>query len=139
MTTNPHDPALQGAMTFYSCGMYPVFDRIGAEASREAADFCSNWSMEQPLCRDKKGNFPQREVPHFGKQSIVYAVTMIAAFLVWMQKGQHCDGRGPLIEAAMMGWRLYENKPPRPIEALDQERYGHTAAWNVQPEPDAAA
>lgn len=108
MTTNPYDPALVGAMTFYSAGMYPVFDRIGAEASREAADFCSQWTLEQPLCRDKKGEFPQRDVPHFGQQSIVYAATMLAAFLVWRQKGQHMASRGPLIEAALMGWRMYE-------------------------------
>ncbi len=116
MTTNPNDPALQGAMTFYSAGMYPIFDQIGAEASREAANFCSQWSQEEPLCRNKKGDFPERDIPHFGKRSIVYGITMIAAFLVWMQKGQHLASRSPLIDAALMGWMLYA-KPAAPVVA----------------------
>ena len=81
------DAAAYMAVMYYSMACYPVFARIGTEAAKEAADFCSERAMEWPLFeRNKKGEFPQYDVPHFGKKSSVYCAAIMSAFLVWTQK-----------------------------------------------------
>jgi len=35
------DPAAYGALMFYSCSIYPIFDSIGFDKAKEAANFCA--------------------------------------------------------------------------------------------------
>jgi hypothetical protein len=83
MITDPQDPALHSCLLAYSASIYPHFESIGEACSREAANFCSQWVQETPLCRDP------------------------SAFLVWMQKNQNLP-QSPLLKAASEGYILYK-------------------------------
>lgn len=107
MSIQPDDPALQGAITFYSMSIYPKFDNMGFEKAEEAAYFCGAWVAEQPLYREtkgkNKGEFPRRTIPHFGENSIIYAVALMSAFVVWKQKNKDLP-KSPLLSAASVGY-----------------------------------
>jgi hypothetical protein len=107
MITDPQDPALHSCLLAYSASIYPHFESIGEACSREAANFCSQWVQETPLCRDPSGSFPERDIPHLGKRSVIYAVAVMTAFLVWMQKNQNLP-QSPLLKAASEGYILYK-------------------------------
>lgn len=110
------NPALHGALMFYSVSCYETFDKVGFERANEAADFCSTWAMEYPLylrSEAKKGapsEFPKRDIPHFGERSSVFAIAVMSAFLVWSQKQSFPDAGFPessMLSAALDGWNLY--------------------------------
>lgn len=103
------DPALPGAITFYSAACYPIFDQIGEDKAREAADFCSQKSQEYPLwMRDKKGKFPEYDVPHFDKRSSVFCIAIMSAYLIWRQRkaGITEYPSSTFLDAANMGYML---------------------------------
>ena len=105
------DPAMTGALTFFSVSCYERFATLTPAQCQEAADFASARSGEYPLwMRGKKGEFPQYDVPHFGTRSSVYLIALMSAFLVWSQKkaGIETMPDSPLLDAALMGYKLYE-------------------------------
>lgn len=108
------DPALLTSITFYSAGIYPKFEQMGYAEAQKAANFCSDWSNEYPLWTPqttgffaKKSGFPTREIPGFGERSSVYAMAVMAAFLVWTQRtaGNELPS-SEMLEAADAGYKL---------------------------------
>lgn len=129
------DPALLASVTFYSAGIYPRFDQMGFEAAKQAADFCGEWANEYPLWirhttgfLAKKSEFPQREIPGFGERSSIYAMAVMAAFLVWTQRkaGNELPG-SELLEAADWGYKLcYGVKnEPKPNQETPETANNH--------------
>ena len=100
------DPAMHGSITFYSASIYPVFDQIGPDAAREAAQAAGSFMAECAPYKDKKGNLPKRDIPHFGERSIIYAIALSTAYLAWTFKGRNLPD-SPLLDAAMDGYRLH--------------------------------
>jgi hypothetical protein len=106
------DPAMHGAIMFFSVSCYRQFATLTPAQCQEAADFASEQAQRYPLwMRDgKTGEFPQVDVPHFGTRSSVYLMAIMSAYLVWSQKkaGVESMPDSPLLDAAVMGYRLYE-------------------------------
>jgi tryptophan-rich sensory protein len=100
------EPALLISIQFYAASLYPKFEGLGFEKSKEAANACSQWSLEEPLWMipNKK-----REIVHLGKVTSIYALAVISAFLVWTQKkiGNSIPD-SPMLLAAADGWELYK-------------------------------
>ena len=102
------DPAMIGSIIFNSVACYGVFDRLGFEKAKEAADACAEHSLRYPLwMRNEKGVFPTFDIPHFGPRSSVFCIAIQTAFLVWVYKGKDLPS-GPLMSAALDGYRLYK-------------------------------
>ncbi len=106
-----------------------MFDRTGEAAAREAVDFCQKWSFEEPLwLPNKKGQFSQKEIPHLGKRSSIFAIAVLAAFLVWSQKGE----RQPAFESERWlqicyeGWRFHQRELQAQVAREDIEANGRT-------------
>lgn len=115
--SNDIDPAIAPMIQFYACSIYPVFEQIGYDQSLEAAQACSEFSLEYPLLmRETKGKnknkFPKRYIPYFGECTGPYCVALLSAFLVWSQhltQGDHVELPGSaMLEAAQDGWDLYK-------------------------------
>lgn len=113
---NKIDPAIAPMIMWHSVAIYPVFEQLGYDQSLEAAQACSQFSLEHPLLmRETKGKnknkFPKREIPYFGECSGPYAVSLLSAFLVWSQhltQGEHVELPGSvMLEAAEEGHKLY--------------------------------
>ena len=103
------DPQMLGAIMYYSAACYPIFDQIGDDKAKEAANFCSQKSQEYPLwMRNKKGKFPEYDVPHFGKRSSVFCIAVMSAYMIWQQRkaGITEFPASVFLDAANMGWGL---------------------------------
>lgn len=109
------EPAMEMALMWYSCDIFNKFDALGDEKAKIAADFASKWSLEYPLWlreKDKK-EFPQRDIPGFGKKSSVYAMAMMAAWLVWAMRDKPetylaAAGDNGFVKAAKQGYLMYK-------------------------------
>lgn len=82
---DPSDPALQGALFFYSLGAYPKLEQLSKKQLLVVIDELQEFCGMNPLARDEKGQMPQREIPHVGKMSLVRAYAWIGAILVARQ------------------------------------------------------
>ena len=108
--TAPDNAALHGAISFYAASCYPTFERLGFDAAKEAADAAGEANSQYPCWqRDKKGQFPEFDLPHFGKRSSVFCIAVLCAFLVWTQKAAGNPlPDSPLLAAAEDGWKLWK-------------------------------
>jgi hypothetical protein len=98
--------ALRTAVMYYSAGIFPKFEAMGHDAAKKAAEFCSEWSGEQPLWL---GGATPREVPGFGTCSAAYGLAVMSAFIVWVQKlAGHELPTSPLLQACESGWDLWK-------------------------------
>jgi len=81
------DPAVHGAVMFYAADIYGHFNGLTYQQCREASEAANNASIRYPLfSRDKKGRFPEFDIPHFGKRSSVYCGAIMSAWLVWCNR-----------------------------------------------------
>lgn len=108
---NPDNPALTGAIMFYSASCFSVFNRLTFEQCQEAAEAAGEAAQHDPLwMRNKKGEFDQYDIPHFGKRSSVYVMAIMSAWLVWIQKkiyGYQLPD-SPLLAASVSGLALFD-------------------------------
>lgn len=108
MNPTPSIPSsLQLCVTYYSAGATEKFGRIGFDAAKEAAEACSAWSLQTELARYGSGEYPRKVIPHFGEVSLVQAVAIMSAFLVWSSDGQKLPS-SQLLQAASLGRRLHK-------------------------------
>lgn len=81
------DPALEPMVLWYTMSCLDKFEALGFELAKESADAALEFSLENPLLmRDKGGEFPSVNIPHFGEKSGPYCAVLMAVFLVWSQK-----------------------------------------------------
>ena len=125
----PDDPALYASLLWYSVGIYPVIERLGFEGFKPIAESADGALLLHPLMRDKKGNFPEVELPEFGKKSIVFCTAVVSAFLVYSQRSVGIDElpNSPLLKAANDGYNLWklENRPDE-LPNRDTENTSHS-------------
>lgn len=109
----PDDAVLYSAIIFYSVSCFQIFNHLTYEQGQEAASAASEASQRNPLyLRNKKGNFDQYDIPHFGKRSSVYVMAILSAWIVWVQK-KICGNplpSSPLLEASGNGLVLFDDK-----------------------------
>jgi hypothetical protein len=111
------DPAMFGAIMAYSTSAYQVFNRLTWEQCQEAVNACSQFSLEYPLhLRDKSGEFPKRDIPHFGERSSINCMAIMSAWLVWTQKvlWDNPLPESPLLGATKDGLALWDKKELSP-------------------------
>jgi hypothetical protein len=111
-------PAMYGCILFYSASIYLLLETLGEDQQRAAADVCTQASMREPLWtrRSDTGEFPQIEVPGFGRRSGPWCMAYMSAYLIWTQRKP--DGSvdrkrlpvSPLLSAAADGYAIY--RPP---------------------------
>ncbi len=101
------DSVILSAIQFYSAFCYPIFEQIGFSKAKQSADFCSEWSLHEPLwMQDSHGVFPKMAIPNFGEQSSIYAMAIMGAFIVWQQKGKSIPD-SELLRACENGYGLW--------------------------------
>jgi len=104
------DPAIYGCICYYAASIYPVFERVGYRRAELAAKAAESASVVYPLfMRDKKGQFPEVDIPCFGKKSTPFAAAVMAAFLVWTQRAAGFPlPTSPILQAADDGYNLWK-------------------------------
>ncbi len=109
------DPALEPAITWYSMGAYPVLERLDEGERRALTTAVSDFTCEVAPYRDKKGNFPRRDLPHFGEVSIIHAIAVAGAILIHGQAQvgyeEHAAAQSPILRACYNGWLMYRQAP----------------------------
>jgi len=108
------DESLAGAVRFYSASCYSVFNQLTIKQGQEAAEAAGEAAEHAPLWMpNKKGEFDQYEIPHFGKRSSVYVMAIMSAWIVWLHKKiyeQPYLPSSPLLAASQDGLALF-NEP----------------------------
>jgi hypothetical protein len=107
-----NDPALSPTIMFYSVSAYPVFERVGFDRSKEIVTQADQVLLENPLSRNKKGEFDKFDIDEFGSVSVVFCAALVSAFLVWTQREAGIDylPDSPFLSAANDGYNLYRRK-----------------------------
>lgn len=108
------EPALQMSLTWYSCGAYPTLSSLSRQELQTIADPIVDFTCETPVVRDSKGEFPSREIPWFGRISIVHAVAVGGAILVWQQLANRVEtkeelaDKSEILRACVEGYSMWE-------------------------------
>jgi len=107
------DPALYNTIAFYSASIYSTLTNASFDEVERLINVVQEFTAECAPYRDKKGNFPTKMLPLFGEKSIIFAIAVAAAYLVWCQLSNNIDtpeslrDKSPLLSAAVEGWLLY--------------------------------
>ena len=79
------EPTLKFSITWYSCGAYPKLDKLSQEEMKQLKESLLDFTGSTAPYRGKNGEFPQKDIPFFGKISIIYAIAISGSILVKYQ------------------------------------------------------
>ncbi len=82
---NNLDPALKYSILWYSCGAYPKLDELSQEEMEQLKESILDFTGSTAPYREKNGEFPKKDIPFFGKISIIHAIAISGAILVKYQ------------------------------------------------------
>ena len=106
-----NNSVLQMSITWYSCGAYEKLETITLEERQKLIDSLLYFIGEVAPYIDKSGGFPKRDVPVFGKISIIYAIAINGSILVKNQieagYRDHVKNLSPILSRCVDGWDMY--------------------------------
>jgi hypothetical protein len=108
--SNDIDPALPGAIMWYSVDVYDHIEHMGWDSIHELALSASEALQLHPLHKDPDGTFPMIQLPSYAnKKSIIYCCAIASSIIVWTQKHMN-DNPLPgstLLQSAYDGYRMW--------------------------------
>ena len=101
------DAALTGCVMWYSVNIYRRLGELTKAQITEAMDAAGEACNQKPLWMTGDQTFT---IPHFGAKSGPWIIALMSAYVVWTQKkaGEEYLPDSPLLEAAALGWQLYQ-------------------------------
>ena len=108
--------AFEMALTYYSVSAFQKLALLAEAEVKDVADAVQDFIGEAAPYRDRRDEFPKRDIPFFGRVSIINAIAIAASIIVARQQGiiggvevesvEELRSKSPILSAACDGLLL---------------------------------